>query len=94
MRAVCSDFRRDFPEGLFIHAVFRGVRIRSVDIFRLLPLSVSDVIQLRSPILFYDAFSVALRRHGSFERCMRIVRENGWRLRQKSLPRLLRRMNE
>ena len=80
LRAACAEFRRDFPEDMFIRAVFNGVRIRKVDVFRLLPLSVNDVLRLRSPLLFSDAFAVAIRRSGGFERCMDIVREKGWDL--------------
>ena len=80
LRAVCSEFRSDFPSDVFIHVVFDGVRIRKVDVFRLLPLSVNDVIRLRSPLLFSDAFAIAVRRSGGFEQCMNIVREKGWHL--------------
>ena len=80
LRVACSEFRRDIPEDLFIYAVFSGVRIRKVDVFRLLPLTINDVIRLRSPLLFSDAFAIAVRRAGGFERCMQIVREKGWQL--------------
>lgn len=78
LRAVCREFRLDVPEQLAIRAIFRNALCRKVDLFRMLPLSVSDVVRMRSPVSFVAAFDIAVRRWGGFETCMAFVREWGW----------------
>ena len=78
LRLVCKDFRADIPEKLAIRAIFKATLCRKVDLFRLLPLSVNDVVCMRSPVNFVAAFDIAVRRWGSFESCMAFVREWGW----------------
>ena len=78
LRAVCREFRTDLPEQFAIRAVFKGSLCRKVDLFRMLPLSVNDVVRMRSPVSFVAAFDIAVRRWGGFESCMAFVREWGW----------------
>jgi hypothetical protein len=81
LRRVCRNFRAELPEELAIKAAFGGVLIKKADTFRLFPLAVRDVVGLQSPLLFVDAFRVALRKSGSFEFCIAVVREKGLLLR-------------
>ena len=78
LRLVCKEFHSDIPEPVAIRAIFRSTLCRKVDLFRLLPLSVNDVVRMRSPVNFVAAFDIAVRRWGSFESCMAFVREWGW----------------
>jgi hypothetical protein len=78
LRATCKEFRSDIPEQVAIRAAFRATLCRKVDLFRLLPLSVSDVVRMRSPVNFVAAFDIAVRRWGGFDSCMAFVREWGW----------------
>ncbi len=77
---VCSDFRKAIPEKFAIESAFAGVLIRKVEIFRLFPLSVYDVVSMRSPLLFVDAFRMALGKTGGFDFCIAVMREKGWTL--------------
>ena len=77
LRRVCRDFRLGVPEQCAIAASFTGVSIRKADIFRLFPLSVSDVVGMRSPLLFVDAFKLALQKTDGFEFCIAVMREKG-----------------
>lgn len=79
LRAACRGFRADIPEHLVIRAVFRGKVCKKVDLFRLFPLSVNDVVRMRSPMDFLAAFDIAIRKVGGFENCMAFVRDCGWR---------------
>jgi hypothetical protein len=81
LRGVCKNFRKEIPERFSIESAFRGVLIRKVDVYRLFPLSVNDVVVLRSPLFFVDAFRLAVKKSGSFEFCIAVVREKGWTLR-------------
>jgi hypothetical protein len=78
LRAACKEFRLNIPEQVAIRAVFCETLCRKVDLFRLLPLSVNDVIRMRSPVNFVAAFDIAVRRWGGFDSCMAFVREWGW----------------
>lgn len=80
LRRVCKNFRKEIPERLAIEAAFCDVLIRKVEVYRLLPLSVNDVVRLRSPLLFVDAFRLAVKKSGNFEFCIAVVRERGWAL--------------
>ena len=77
LRKVCKSFRDQIPERLAIESAFWGVKIRKVDIFRLFPLSVYDVVMMRSPLLFVDAFNLALKKSRGFEFCIAVMREKG-----------------
>lgn len=79
LRSACKAFRRDIPERLVIRAIFRGKVCKKVDLFRLFPLSVNDVVRMRSPMDFLAAFDIAVRKVGGFGSCMAFVRDSGWR---------------
>ena len=79
LRGVCKSFRDEIPNHLAIAAVFRAKRCRKVVLFRLLPLSVNDVVGMKSPTIFMDAFSIAIRKAGGFDNCMALLRDKGWR---------------
>ena len=81
LRGVCKSFKDEIPERLAIEAAFKDALIRKVDVYRLFPLSVGNVVVLRSPLLFVDAFRLAVKKSGSFEFCIAFVREKGWTLR-------------
>ena len=78
LRGVCRAFRSDIPDLVSIAAVFAGRRCRKVTLFRLLPLSVSDVVGMRSPAVFLEAFAIAIRKAGGFDNCLALLRERGW----------------
>jgi len=79
LREVCKAFRTDIPDHVAIAAVFKAKRCRKVVLFRLLPLSVNDVVNMRSPAMFLDAFTIAIRKAGGFDNCMALLRDRGWR---------------
>jgi len=79
LREVCREFKDEIPEHASILAIFNAKRCRKVALFRLLPLSVNDVVRMRSPAVFLDAFDIAIRKTGGFENCMAIMRDRGWR---------------
>lgn len=72
-------FRSEIPDHVAIASIFRAKRCRKVTLFRLLPLSVNDVVSMRSPAMFLDAFTIAIRKAGGFQNCMAILRDKGWR---------------
>ena len=78
LRRVCKDFKKDIPEQSAIEAAFTGILIRKVQLFRIFPLSVYDVMGMRSPLLFVDAFRLALKKTGGFEFCIAVMRDKGW----------------
>jgi hypothetical protein len=78
-REVCAAFRSEIPDHVAIAAVFAGKRSRKVTLFRLLPLSVNDVVGMRSPAMFLDAFAIAVRKAGGFDNCLALLRDRGWR---------------
>ena len=77
LRKVCKSFRDQIPEQYAIETAFIGVSIRKVDIFRLFPLAVYDVVRMRSPLLFVDAFKLALVKTGGFDFCIAVMRDKG-----------------
>jgi hypothetical protein len=77
LRRVCKSFKDQIPEKYAIETAFAGVLIRKVDIFRLFPLAVYDVVMMQSPLLFVDAFRLALRKTGGFDFCISVMREKG-----------------
>ena len=77
LRKVCKGFHRNIPEKFAIESAFVGVLIKKAVIFRLFPLSVYDVVRMRSPLLFVDAFRLALQKTGGFEFCIAVMREKG-----------------
>ena len=78
LREVCRSFRSDVPDRVAIAAIFKNKRCRKVVLFRLLPLSVNDVIGMKSPAMFLDAFRIAVRKTGGFADCMALLRYRGW----------------
>ena len=76
--ATCKQFHSEIPQRMVIHCLFRDRSSRKVDLFRIFPLSVHDVMKLRSPVPFLEAFAIAERKAGGFENCMARVRELGW----------------
>ena len=78
LREVCRSFRAEILDHVAIAAVFKAKRCRKVVLFRLLPLSVNDVVGMRSPAMFLDAFAIAIRKAGGFKNCMAILRDKGW----------------
>lgn len=78
LREVCKAFRAEIPEREALRRIFRGSVMRKAGLFRILPLTVHDVMRLRSPVDFLEAFSIAERKAGGFANCMAIVREKGW----------------
>ena len=77
--STCRSFRSDVPQRLAIRVLFRDKPIRKATLFRLLPLSVYDVVTMRSPVNFLAAFAIAERKAGGFENCLAMMREKGWR---------------
>ena len=77
LSSTCRSFRSDIPQRVAIMALFKDRPIKKVTLFRLLPLSVNDVLGLRSPVDFLTAFSIAEKKSGGFDRCLAIVREKG-----------------
>jgi hypothetical protein len=75
LREVCKQFKKGIPEQYAIESAFAGVLIRKADIFRLFPLSVHDVVRMRSPLLFVDAFKIAVKKTKGFDFCIAVVRE-------------------
>ncbi len=80
LRETCREFRSTIPERDALLCIFKGRAARKVDLFRLLPLSVHDVLKIKSPVDFTMAFLIAEHKAGGFENCMAIVRDRGWRL--------------
>ena len=78
LRTPCKEFRTRVPEREALLRVFRNAWMRKADLFRLLPLTVHDVLRLRSPMRFTEAFLIAERK--AKESCLAIVRDKGWRL--------------
>jgi len=58
--------------------VFRNKTIKIVSLFRLLPLSVNDVLKIHTPVYFTDAFKIAELKSGGFDNCLAIMRDRGW----------------
>jgi hypothetical protein len=77
LRRVCKSFRDGIPERLAIEAAFGRALIRKVDVYRLFPLSINDVVRLRSPLLFVDALRLAVRKTDGFDFCLAVMRERG-----------------
>jgi hypothetical protein len=80
LRTVCNDFHARIPEREALLRVFRDACMRKTDLFRLLPLTVHDVLRLRSPVRFADALQIAERKTKGFATCIAMVRERGLRL--------------
>jgi hypothetical protein len=55
--------------------IFRNCVVKKVELFRFLPLTVYDVMKLRSSVNFVHAFKIAERKAGGFANCMAMVRE-------------------
>ena len=77
LRLACKSFKAMIPERDVIMRIFKGKMVKKVDLFRILPLSVNDVIRIRSPVDFTEAFRISERKAGGFSNCMAIVRERG-----------------
>ena len=77
--STCNTFRMDIPQRMVIHRLFCNRFARKVAIFRLLPLSVNDMLRIPSPVNFWGAFVIAERKVRGFDNLMAIVRERGWR---------------
>ena len=80
LSSTCRSFRSDIPQRVAITTVFKDLPIKKVALFRLLPLSVNDVLGMRSPVDFLKAFLIAEAKSGGFDRLISIVREKGWQL--------------
>lgn len=78
LSSTCQSFRADIPQRVAIMALFKDKPIKKVNLFRLLPLSVHDVLGMRSPVDFLAAFAIAERKAGDFHNCLGIMREKGW----------------
>lgn len=77
LRCVCSEAKESIPEREAIACIFKLATMKKVDLFRLLPLTVRDVIKLRSPVNFVEALRITERKVGGFHTCMAILRERG-----------------
>lgn len=77
LRCVCKETRESIPDREAIACIFKCVVVKKVDLFRLLPLTVHDVMKLRSPVNFSEAFQIAEKKAGGFHNCLAIVRERG-----------------
>ena len=75
LRGLCKGFRDSIPEQNAIEWAFSNVLIRKADIFRLFPLAVHDVVRMRSPLLFVDAFRLAVKKTHGFDFCIAVMRE-------------------
>ena len=80
LRTTCREFHTRVPEREALLRVIRSACMRKADLFRLLPLTVYDVLRMRSPVRFTDALLIAERKSKGFEACLAIVRDKGWRL--------------
>ena len=88
LRSVCKEARESIPDREAIACIFRRVMVRKTDLFRLLPLTVHNVMKLRSPVNFVEAFRIAEEKAGGFRNCMAIVRERGLMCRRQKERRL------
>ena len=77
LSSTCRSFRSDIPQRVAMMALFKDKPIRKVALFRLLPLSVNDVLGMRSPVDFWTAFLIAEAKSGGFDRCLATMREKG-----------------
>ena len=64
LRLACKSFKAMIPERDVIMRIFKGKMVKKVDLFRILPLSVNDVIRIRSPVDFTEAFRISERKAG------------------------------
>ena len=79
LRQICKSFRAEIPESLAICAIFADTVCQKADLFRLLPLSITDVVHMNSSVGFLEGFDIAVRKVKGFDNCMAFVRERGWR---------------
>jgi len=77
---TCKEFKTSIPERDVCLRIFKNASMKKVDLFHLFPLTVYDVLKIRSPVKFTDAFRIAERKAGGFPYCMSLIREKGWRL--------------
>lgn len=75
LRQVCAQFREEIPEREAIRYLFGGCMLPKAQLLRLLPLTVHDVLKLRSPVDFFKGFELAEAKVGGFPRCMAMIRE-------------------
>ena len=54
LTSVCKTFHADIPQRVAIMSVFRDKVVKKVNLFRILPLSVYDVLSIRSPVNFIE----------------------------------------
>ena len=62
LSSVCAPFRRDIPQRVAILSLFTQTVVKKASLFRLLPLSVRDVLSIRSPVNFCEVWPFFLRR--------------------------------
>ena len=80
LRLVCKEFRSSIPVREAVLHIFKNKTIKKVNLFRILPLSVNDVLRIRSPVSFIEALKIAERKCGGFDNCLAIMRERGQNL--------------
>ena len=77
LRLVCREFRSIVPVREAILHIFKNKTIKMANLFRILPLSVNDMLKVRSPVNFIQAFKLAERKCGGFENCLAIMQQRG-----------------
>jgi hypothetical protein len=87
LRLVCKEFRSSIPVRVAVLHIFRNETIKKVNLFRILPLSVNDVLRIRSPVNFVEAIKIAERKCGGFDNCLAIMQERGLNLWNKECTR-------
>ena len=56
LSSVCRSFRSDIPHSVAILSLFSQKVVKKVSLFRILPLSVRDVLNIRSPVDFCEVW--------------------------------------
>jgi hypothetical protein len=54
LTSVCKTFRADIPQRVAILSLFENRMVKKVNLFRIMPLSVHDVMSIRSPVNFTE----------------------------------------
>jgi hypothetical protein len=56
LSSVCRSFRAEIPHRVAIFSLFHGKTVKKVNLFKILPLSVRDVLNMRSPVDFCEVW--------------------------------------
>jgi hypothetical protein len=58
LTSACKLFHEDIPQRVAIMSLFQGKVVKKVSLFRILPLSVHDVMSIRSPVNFLEVVCI------------------------------------